>query len=200
VTTNTESGTVPSSKQCTVLEKYIQNPSLVEGRKYDVRVYVFFRQLRLPGDKATPPEVWLFNDGILRFASEPYTSSVAGLNDQVLQVIICQLVTIVTSLQPRHHHSVIATTPSLSVYLHHVITVTSYIPRHHHYIIITTTSHHYADITTPSPRHHNYIVIARHRHYEHVITTTLSTSSHHHHAITVASSQTEDEGSARNEY
>lgn len=48
-----------------VIQKYISNPHLINDRKYDLRMYVFIKQLQ-------PLESYIFYDGLIRIATEEY--------------------------------------------------------------------------------------------------------------------------------
>ena len=48
-----------------IVQKYIHKPHLIDGFKYDFRVYVI-----LVG--VNPLRVYVYKDGLARFATEPY--------------------------------------------------------------------------------------------------------------------------------
>ena len=59
--------------QQSVLQKYISNPLLIRGLKWDMRIYVAITQMR-------PMKVYLYREGIVRFSSDRYdTSKLANL-------------------------------------------------------------------------------------------------------------------------
>ena len=52
--------------------KYIANPHLINGLKYDLRVYVLVTSFN-------PLKVYMYNDGLVRFATEPYSNDPSRL-------------------------------------------------------------------------------------------------------------------------
>ena len=56
-----------SKKEGVLASKYIANPHLINGLKYDLRMYVLVTNFN-------PLKVYLYNDGLVRFATEKYST------------------------------------------------------------------------------------------------------------------------------
>ncbi|PCI27234.1 hypothetical protein COB52_05110 [Candidatus Kaiserbacteria bacterium] len=54
--------------ETTVVSRYISNPLLINGHKFDLRIYVLVSSFE-------PLRVYVFKEGLTRFASEPYSNS-----------------------------------------------------------------------------------------------------------------------------
>ncbi len=46
-----------------VVQEYLQNPYLIDGLKFDMRIYILITSIK-------PLRVYLYNEGISRFATE----------------------------------------------------------------------------------------------------------------------------------
>lgn len=57
---------MPIDESC-IVSKYITNPFLINGLKFDLRIYVLITSF-------DPWRIYVYHEGLTRFASEPYTS------------------------------------------------------------------------------------------------------------------------------
>jgi hypothetical protein len=58
---------VPIDEPC-IVSKYVNNPMLINGLKFDLRIYVLVTSM-------DPWRIYIFNEGLARFASETYNAS-----------------------------------------------------------------------------------------------------------------------------
>ena len=56
-----------NNEKC-VISKYISNPLLVNNHKFDLRIYVLVTSV-------DPLRIYIYNEGIARFAAHPYNNS-----------------------------------------------------------------------------------------------------------------------------
>jgi len=56
-----------------VISKYIQNPLLINGHKFDLRIYVAVTSF-------DPLRIYVYKEGLARFASEQYSNKVSKDN------------------------------------------------------------------------------------------------------------------------
>lgn len=59
--------------------KYLANPHLVNGLKYDLRVYVLVTSFK-------PLVVYMYTDGLVRFATEPYSNDPSQLGKKFIHL------------------------------------------------------------------------------------------------------------------
>ena len=62
-------------KQNLCVQKYISNPFLVRGLKFDLRLYVLLTSI-------DPIKLYLYDDGLVRFATKPFSTNKEDLNDK----------------------------------------------------------------------------------------------------------------------
>lgn len=61
-------------KECIVVSEYIHNPLLVKGLKFDMRIYVAITCWN-------PLRVYVYEDGLTRFATHPYSTSLSSMDN-----------------------------------------------------------------------------------------------------------------------
>lgn len=54
--------------QQSIIQEYIQNPLLIRGTKWDMRIYVLITQMK-------PMKVHLYREGIVRFSTDRYDNN-----------------------------------------------------------------------------------------------------------------------------
>ena len=59
--------------------RYIANPHLINGFKYDLRIYVLVSSFN-------PLKVYMYNDGLVRFATEKYTNDPKNLSKKYVHL------------------------------------------------------------------------------------------------------------------
>ena len=65
---------IPSYKKC-VVQEYIQNPFLIDGFKFDLRIFVLVTRVE-------PLWIYIYKEGIARFWTEKYDSKVIDKEDE----------------------------------------------------------------------------------------------------------------------
>lgn len=66
-------------KQGCLISKYIANPHLIDGLKYDLRIYVLVTSYE-------PLKVYLFREGLVRFATEKYSTNPNSLKKRFVHL------------------------------------------------------------------------------------------------------------------
>ena len=69
---------IPKDKPM-IVQQYITNPLLVDGYKCDLRIYVYVTSF-------DPLRVYIYNDGVVRFATEKYSNSTHSLSNQFMHL------------------------------------------------------------------------------------------------------------------
>ncbi|KAJ8730078.1 hypothetical protein PYW07_017116 [Mythimna separata] len=68
-----------TSKECYVISRYIDNPLLIGGKKFDLRLYVLVTSFR-------PLKAYLFQHGFCRFCTVKYDTSVTELDNMYVHL------------------------------------------------------------------------------------------------------------------
>ncbi|XP_050673994.1 tubulin monoglutamylase TTLL4-like isoform X2 [Leptidea sinapis] len=66
-------------KRPVVVQRYVSKPYLINGSKFDLRLYVLLTSIH-------PLRIYLYKDGLARFASVKYNDEVASLNDRYMHL------------------------------------------------------------------------------------------------------------------
>ena len=75
--------TVKTIKKKMVVSKYIKNPLLINGKKFDMRLYVLVVGARSQNEQ---DRAYLYQDGIVRLASEDYNESTETLHNHFIHL------------------------------------------------------------------------------------------------------------------
>ncbi|XP_048862885.1 tubulin polyglutamylase TTLL4 [Brienomyrus brachyistius] len=62
-----------------LVQKYLHKPYLISGNKFDLRIYVYVSSF-------DPLRIYIFNDGLVRFASCKYSSSMKSLGNKFIHL------------------------------------------------------------------------------------------------------------------
>ena len=68
-----------SRKKPAIIQMYLSNPYLINKHKFDLRLYVLITSL-------DPLTVYLYGDGLVRFATKPYTNRTDKLQDKFVHL------------------------------------------------------------------------------------------------------------------
>jgi len=62
-----------------VISKYLENPLLVGGKKFDLRIYVLVTSYR-------PLKVWKYDKGFARFCTEQYSNDLSDFDNMYVHL------------------------------------------------------------------------------------------------------------------
>lgn len=62
-----------------LISKYVANPHLIDGLKYDLRIYVLVTSY-------DPLKVYLYREGLVRFATEKYSTNMQSLKKRFVHL------------------------------------------------------------------------------------------------------------------
>mgnify|MGYP000849026852 CR=1 FL=1 len=66
-------------KETHIISRYIDDPLLIGGKKFDLRIYVLVTNYR-------PLKAWLYSHGFARFCNEKYTTDIAEMDNQFIHL------------------------------------------------------------------------------------------------------------------
>jgi len=66
-------------QEAVLASRYLMNPHLINGLKYDLRVYVLVTCFN-------PLKVYMYNDGLVRFATEKYNLDPRNINQKFVHL------------------------------------------------------------------------------------------------------------------
>lgn len=70
---------LPNSSQSFVVSRYVSNPLLIQGLKFDLRIYVLVTSF-------DPLRAFIYREGLTRFASKPYSTDEESLSDSFVHL------------------------------------------------------------------------------------------------------------------
>ena len=72
-------GEIPNTDEDICVQRYITNPYLIKGCKFDLRIYVLVTSLE-------PLKIYIYDDGLVRFAVNEYTLDPEQIKDKQIHV------------------------------------------------------------------------------------------------------------------
>merc|ERR1711892_266507 len=70
---------IPSKESKMVVQEYIDNPFLIRGLKFDLRLYVLLTSI-------DPVKLYIYEEGLVRFATEEYTNSPEEISNNFIHL------------------------------------------------------------------------------------------------------------------
>ena len=70
---------IPENSKGFLISEYIQNPHLIKGFKYDLRIYVLVTNF-------DPLTVYIYNDGLIRFCTVKYKHDDSNINNKLMHI------------------------------------------------------------------------------------------------------------------
>lgn len=75
----TDPAQIPERRTKLSVQRYIANPCLINGLKFDLRLYVLVTSM-------DPIKIYLYQDGLVRFATKPYSSNEEHFGDKFMHL------------------------------------------------------------------------------------------------------------------
>ncbi len=69
----------PVQEEASCVQRYIRNPLLIDGLKFDIRIYILLTSL-------DPLKLYMYDDGLVRIATEKYTEDAESIYDSCIHV------------------------------------------------------------------------------------------------------------------
>ena len=70
---------IPAKDCKMIVQEYINNPMLINGLKFDIRIYVLMTSIE-------PLRLYIFEDGLVRFATKSYSNKMEDLCDHYIHL------------------------------------------------------------------------------------------------------------------
>jgi len=70
---------IPSKQGRAIIQEYIDNPFLINGLKFDIRLYVLITSI-------DPLKIYIYEDGIVNFATVEYTNDTQHINNKFIHL------------------------------------------------------------------------------------------------------------------
>ena len=62
-----------------MVQEYIDRPFLINGLKFDLRIYILMTS-------SCPLKIYLYEDGLVRFATKPYNNNPENIEDKYIHI------------------------------------------------------------------------------------------------------------------